>query len=674
MPRLKEAVVFAPTFTAAATRRRLGSLVRGIVVKKTAHWEPVVAECVDAFERDRDTDLGRLAICLSLLRDLHGQGWSIGCSRKGLHVVRPDVNVGGAHRRMAQADIRQALQASRDRQLEQPSVRSFVQRMTSEKRGASTLSVHRLMRDGVELAGALMATTAEADSGTSTALARIVRPYLQFVEPGVRDEWTGHRLTDIWRYFRHTWLTPYRTTPGRSLMMLVRDAALEPHPVVGIAALASPIVRLGNRDRAAGLDPSTMVESLRHNATDEDVTWLLGKLAEQIARIYAQDYQRLGLLSEDELTTPTAEVIEALVRQAARIAPSSAKEVVHGERWTRLPELQQEAESPLFSKKRAVALASLLGARLLLRPVASAGTGTSLRDALCRSEVRNAVERLLRALKNDRSGTSMMDINVCGAVAPYNELLGGKLVALLMLSPQVRAYYSQKYGDADSVIASRMAGRPVRKSAELVMLTTSGIFPGRSSQYNRLSIPASAFGGGGAEVRFAESGATESYSTIHLSDQTVRLIQASFELEQHYRHVNSRFGEGVSPRLRKVRQQLDNMGLDSDELLKTGHARTTYVIHLCHNSAAFLMGKSDTPEYILPGTGTAEDTEVVAEFWRSRWLASRVHYTPALRKAMQHNIRFPFQHGASVKLPVDGVQPSFDELGQSWAMEEDEQD
>ena len=64
-------------------------------------------------------------------------------------------------------------------------------------------------------------------------------PYLQFVTATARCEYTGLRLLDVWRYVRHTWANPYESIPGRSLQILVRDAAAENHPVMGIAALSS---------------------------------------------------------------------------------------------------------------------------------------------------------------------------------------------------------------------------------------------------------------------------------------------------------------------------------------------------------------------------------------------------------------------------------------------------
>ena len=52
-------------------------------------------------------------------------------------------------------------------------------------------------------------------------------------------------------------------------------------------------------------------------------------------------------------------------------------------------------------------------------------------------------------------------LTICGAIPPYNEVLGGKLVAMLMMSPEVVAEYRRRYAGMPSVIASSMAGRPI---------------------------------------------------------------------------------------------------------------------------------------------------------------------------------------------------------------------
>jgi hypothetical protein len=43
----------------------------------------------------------------------------------------------------------------------------------------------------------------------------------------------------------------------------------------------------------------------------------------------------------------------------------------------------------------------------------------------------------MRQAKASRVGTTIADLTVCGAVPPYNEILGGKLVAAMIGSPEV---------------------------------------------------------------------------------------------------------------------------------------------------------------------------------------------------------------------------------------------
>jgi hypothetical protein len=75
-------------------------------------------------------------------------------------------------------------------------------------------------------------------------------------------------------------------------------------------------------------------------------------------------------------------------------------------------------------------------------------------------EGRDAIARILRKAKADRVGNAMADLTVCGAVPPYNEILGGKIVALLMTSPEVVAEYRRRYGKVPSIIASSMGPSP----------------------------------------------------------------------------------------------------------------------------------------------------------------------------------------------------------------------
>ena len=96
-------------------------------------------------------------------------------------------------------------------------------------------------------------------------------------------------------------------------------------------------------------------------------------------------------------------------------------------------------------------------------------TKACLQKALLRSDFLVAVRTLVRMIKPNDIGVDMMDITVCGAVAPYNALLGGKLICMLLTGPEVTQEDDNHrcYLKHVSVIASSMKGTAVIKSPNL---------------------------------------------------------------------------------------------------------------------------------------------------------------------------------------------------------------
>ena len=86
-------------------------------------------------------------------------------------------------------------------------------------------------------------------------------------------------------------------------------------------------------------------------------------------------------------------------------------------------------------------------------------------------------------------GTEIADLTVCGALPPYNALIGGKLVGMLAVSPTVVREYHRRYSGYASQIASSLAGKPVNRRSNLVYVGTTSLYGSNSSQYNRLRLP-----------------------------------------------------------------------------------------------------------------------------------------------------------------------------------------
>jgi hypothetical protein len=127
---------------------------------------------------------------------------------------------------------------------------------------------------------------------------------------------------------------------------------------------------------------------------------------------------------------------------------------------------------------------------------------------------------------------------------------------------------------------------------------------------------------------------------------------------QSGRPVNSIFGEGVNPKLRKVRAALDAVGLPSDSLLQHGSPRLVYGIALASNFREILLGLKSRPEYIIPDRRDA--TARIVDFWRVRWLANRVENATVIHAVREHSLASPVRHGARVVMPGSGGE---DRLG-----------
>ncbi|HBS10054.1 MAG TPA: hypothetical protein DEA69_14885, partial [Microbacterium sp.] len=232
-----------------------------------------------------------------------------------------------------------------------------------------------------------------------------------------------------------------------------------------------------------------------------------------------------------------------------------------------------------------------------------------------------------------------------------------KLVGALAVSPAVLAAYEEKY-NRPSEIASAMAGRPIVREARLSLISTTSLYGTGSSQYNRLFWPAEVVGGdAGTRMGFHELGRSRSFGTSHFTDETVEALLRLSSLRDSSVRVNSLFGEGVSPRLRKVRLGLAALGWPTNELLKHGRQRILYGVPLVRNLRDYSLGIDDDPDYLLDPS-LPDGDQRVAEWWLDRWALRRAGQ-PEIREAMaRHQLTRPVMHGARVPLPPeDGDWP-----------------
>ena len=601
-----------------------------------------------------------MQFCASVVVDIVAQGWTLKPRRQKITLEEPKTE--GA----TPIEIKQRIRAGhlfeRDAQLREPAVVEFVKGMEQRRLGPQGwVSIFSLMRDGRELAGKLKAAGAELDEAKRAEfLVGVVSPYVQVVETDGVCSMTGLRLTDIWRYFRHTWVSTYKSLPGRSMLLLVRDSAAPNHPVIGIAALGSSMAQQTERDQWIGWDSEVFITQLQEHPTAKWCHWVHESVGRLLDSIYKADLIADGTLQKHHLTNPSPDVIQRLTEEsvkAAKLHQLDAAAAEHKRNSTgeagNIVDWKKQALTPLFRSKRAKTLAVLLGIRRNLREAGLKNeSAVALKKAIECPQGKHAIRQLVRLVKAEHVGVDMMDIIICGAVAPYSTLLGGKLVCMMLTSPEVVKFYRNRYGEQASIIASSIKGEAVIRPPNLVLLATTSLYGVGSSQYNRVRVPVAEVGGKGeAVIEYEELGMSRGFGSYHFSKASIDYLETLIPRGALPRKVNSIFGEGVNPLMRKLRDGLAHVGLPAEELLMHGNSRVVYGIPIAKNFREVLLGVDTKAKYLLSLSKAKEHTAMLAEFWRRRWLARRIMRDGIVEEVRKHGLSYPISHGARVVLP-----------------------
>jgi hypothetical protein len=565
---------------------------------------------------------------LRVLRDLVLQGWTPGLDEDGSFMLPPDFSEVRDDASEVKTEIRNSFKFAIADQLLSPAVSSFIQKM--ERRG-----IGALFADGPDLANRIRRHGPEA-----------VTPRLELVSsPTDRDSETGIRLQDIWRYARLQWSIPYQTTPGRNLHYIVRDGGAPGRPVIGIAALGNAILGLNQRDDALGWSVRSISKRyLGASSVERDALalHLVTVLDEEQGRIFKSDLKipsdpvaAVRYLAEVEADADSTRKSDLTASGNDRTDEYTLTRDAHSlVEQGRASEVDWEAvaQTSLYRKKRAANLTETTRALAEFENFGIRQNPASFAQMLDNDRGQRAIEMALRRIKQRAIAENVMEIITCGAVAPYQQLLGGKLVAMLMTSPQVVRDFSARYEGKVSLIASGMSGRPVVRKPVLAALTTSSLYSVGSAQYNRVKIPGEIVGRREA-IKYTRVGATDSFGTVQFASDTTRSLGELTRLaNENRRVVNNLFGEGMSPKLRSLRMGLEALGLPPDEYLRHHSPRLLYAIALASNTDDVLLGLPAEPDYVLPIDGGEETTSAIAGYWAKRWMKARVERESLLDK------------------------------------------
>lgn len=192
-----------------------------------------------------------------------------------------------------------------------------------------------------------------------------------------------------------------------------------------------------------------------------------------------------------------------------------------------------------------------------------------------------------------------------GALPPYNHLLGGKLVGMMLTSDTIRLAFRQKYANKKTEMQQRVL------PANLLFLTTTGAF-GKSSVYERLKYD------GARITEFI--GMTKGNGSFHIPNELYEelvgyLASLGYDTRRGY-------GSGPSTKMKLINQALSKLGIKGGS--RHGIQRAVYLFPLAANLKEVIAGNAAPDWY-------GRNEKDLADFWKTRWAIPRAERDDAYK-------------------------------------------
>ena len=215
---------------------------------------------------------------------------------------------------------------------------------------------------------------------------------------------------------------------------------------------------------------------------------------------------------------------------------------------------------------------------------------------------------------------NVMDAYVVGAVPPYTDLLGGKLIASLIASEEVGSAFDERYSSSVGTISEK------EKGAQLALVTVTSAL-GRSSIYNRLKLlPNTDDRSEPPVVHLRRLGDTLGYGHFQVPDDLFKKLRRVLQEDGHKYANGHQFGDGPNWRIRVMRAGLQKIQLNPSDVLRHGIRREVYAMPIAKNARAFLAGSDSKLEF------SRLSVDEIAELARARWTIPRAEHRPEYRQ------------------------------------------
>lgn len=226
----------------------------------------------------------------------------------------------------------------------------------------------------------------------------------------------------------------------------------------------------------------------------------------------------------------------------------------------------------------------------------------------------------------------IMDAYVLGAIPPYNQLLGGKVVAALLRTREIFDDFQQAYGARKGVISKK------DKVAKLAAITTTSSM-GRSSVYNRVKLD--------NKFYLKAIGYSSGYGHFHIPDQLFQDLREYLRKEKHPYADEHAFGKGPNWRMRVTRTALDKIGMRSN-LMMHGIKREVFICEMAKNTVEFLKGEDAELD-----VSDLKSVDEVAAMACNRWLVPRSIRCPEYQRWTRQDLVQLVSESAGVGVSLD---------------------
>lgn len=416
-------------------------------------------------------------------------------------------------------------------------------------------------------------------SMTATSLLHVLAEGKFHLAEGTDEHPRGVTYHQIFQAARQYWSMPDRDREGRNrrFVLTVDHPFVDAGTPVGLLEASDGAPHEGLRDSLFGL------------TTDSFSGWLSARRSRKkdLETIEERLKQlRLGLLPVKGLSHPNPANVYRRWRVLEDRAAGRSKD-----------------DEDIFGRKRLTYLIRLVRAEEAVR---------ALLDS--REPADGDLYAMVRLLRDLCIPRLHLDISICGAHPPFANALGGKFVVAFFGDPRIRKICATPPGAILRKIFDVERLSEQLPTSGAVLLTTKGLYPGHSAQYERALVP-----GRSAPIKLRRVGATRGMTASLLSRRSYALASLLLDHNTSERVVSNVFGSGGSKRQRRIEAAVQHVGL-TDGFVHPGIERPVYALNLASNVAEVALLNARPQWLIEPKTSVLQYAEDASRLWRSRWL------------------------------------------------------